>query len=55
MFFLVSALLDFALSALNVYLGVTTSGNAAIGWAAAAFCFGMGVFQLAMYVANKGR
>ena len=54
MLFLVSALLDFALSALNVYLGLTTSGNAAICWAAACFCFTMGIFQLVMYV-SKGR
>lgn len=55
MLFLISAIIDFALSALNVYLGLTTSGNAAICWAAAFFCFTMGLFQLAMYVANKGR
>lgn len=55
MLFLISAILDFALSALNVYLGASGVGNAALDWAAAAFCFGMGIYQLAMYVANKGR
>lgn len=55
MLFLIFAILDFAISALNVYLGITTSGNAAICWAAAFFCFTMGLLQLAMYVKNEGR
>ena len=41
---------DFAFVALNVYLGLTGSGNTAINWAAVAFCSGIGILQIAIYL-----
>lgn len=44
--------MDFALAAMNVYLGMTR-GNA-LAWPAVVFCFGMGIIEIAIYV-KKGR
>ena len=45
---------DFALSAMNVYLALTKSGDNAFQWAVSVFCFGMGLIQIGIYLRNGG-
>ena len=48
------AVVDFALSGINVYLALTKSGVNAFQWATAVFCFCMGLIQIGMYLRNGG-
>lgn len=49
---IVFAAVDFAISAMQVYAGLTGTGNTAFNFAAALFCFGTGIVQTAIYLKN---
>lgn len=46
---------DFFLTALNVYYGLNGTGNTALNWAAAVFCAGFGLIQIALYIVKENK
>lgn len=47
--------LDFFLAALNVYYGLNGTGNTALNWAAAVVVFGLGLIEIALYIAKENK
>ena len=47
--------LDFFLAALNVYFGLKENGNPALNLSAAVVIFGLGLIEIALYIANENK